>query len=72
MQPATRLHGYDAIGFAEAFNLRLSCYASAHGPARHHLTTEQAREIAQQDPSLIYIGDWPDETARDKPTRFLP
>ena len=48
--------GHAAIAYATAHKLRLSRYKDATGPAREHLTVEEAEEIAQRDPSLIYLS----------------
>lgn len=49
------LIGLDAIEFAEKHGLRLSKYADPTEDAREGLTVEEAREIAREDASLIYI-----------------
>jgi hypothetical protein len=51
----TCLHGEEAIAYAIANNLKLCRYRDKTGPAKDNLTVEQAREIAQRDPTLIYL-----------------
>lgn len=48
--------GYAAIAYARAHKLLLSRYHDSTGPARKGLTVEQAEEIAQRDPGLIYLN----------------
>lgn len=50
-----RLTGYDAIEYAERAGLTLSKYADPTEAARDSLTPDEAREIAAEDPSLIYV-----------------
>lgn len=50
-----KLKGWEAIEYAEANNLNLSKYADPTEGAREDLTAEEAREVAQEDPSLIYL-----------------
>lgn len=49
------LTGYDAIDYAEANGLTLAKYADPTEDAREGLTVAEAREIAREDPSLIYV-----------------
>ncbi len=51
----TRLRGYEAIEYAEAHDLTLGKYADPIEDAREGLHPDEAREIAQEDPSLIYL-----------------
>jgi len=50
-----KLSGHEAIEYAEANDLPLSKYADPTEDAREGLTTEEAREIAREDPSLIFV-----------------
>lgn len=52
-----KLAGHDAINYAEANNLTLNCYANeVDGPdGRTEVTPAEARKIAKEDPSLIWI-----------------
>ncbi len=51
----TRLHGNEAIEFAQENGLTLSKYNDAiSGPATD-LSVDEAREIAREDSGLIYI-----------------
>lgn len=55
MNNTITLTGLDAIAHAEAHGLRLSKYADPIEDAREGLTVEEAREVAAEDPSLIYV-----------------
>lgn len=46
--------GYDAIEYAEQHGLTLGKYADPTEEARDGLTVEEAREIAAEDPSLVW------------------
>lgn len=50
-----RLHGHDAIEFAFATNQTLSKYNDPTEDAREGLSVEEAEEVADEDPNLIYI-----------------
>ena len=50
----TKITGYDAINYAEAHGLPLIKSADAIESKRYGMSTDEAREIAAQDPSLIY------------------
>lgn len=50
-----RLTGYQAIEYAEAGQLPLSKYNDPTEDARQDLTPAQARKVASEDPSLIYL-----------------
>lgn len=50
-----RLTGKEAIEFAEANDLTLNKYTDPSEEARQGVTPEEAREIAKEDPELIYI-----------------
>lgn len=50
-----RLNAHDAIAYAERYGLTLDKHADPTEPARDGLTPDQAREIATEDPSLIYL-----------------
>lgn len=62
--------GIEAILFAAANNLTLSKYADPVEGERHGLSVEEARDIAKEDPSLIYLDtyqvaeDWYNETPK--------
>lgn len=49
------LTGYAAIEYAEARDLPLRKYADPTEDARDDLTVEEAREVAAEDPSLIWV-----------------
>ena len=51
-----RLTGAEAIEHAEAHNLTLSKYTDPTEEARDGLTPDEAREIAMEDPELIYVN----------------
>ena len=51
----TRLTGYDAIAYAEQHGVRVCKYADPTEGAREDLSPDEAREIAAEDPSLIYL-----------------
>jgi hypothetical protein len=50
-----KLTGYEAIEYAEAHNLTLNKYNDPIEDAREELTIDEARKIALEDPSLIYL-----------------
>ena len=50
-----KLTGYDAIDIAEANGLTLNKYADPTEDAREGLTMEEARRVAAEDPSLIWL-----------------
>lgn len=47
--------GYEAIKAAETLGLTLSKHADPIEDARDGLTPDEAREIASEDPELIYL-----------------
>lgn len=51
----TTLTGHDAIEYAERHGLTLSKYNDPTELARDELSLDEAREIAAEDPSLIYL-----------------
>lgn len=51
----TRLKGQAAIERAERDGLTLCKFSDPIEGAREGLSVEEAREIARQDPSLIYL-----------------
>lgn len=53
--PMTTLTGHEAIEHATKHGLTLSKYADPVDDARNGLTVEEAEEIADEDPSLIWI-----------------
>jgi len=52
----TTYTGLDAIEYAEQHGLRLSKYADPTEGARDDLTVYEAREVAREDASLIYLN----------------
>lgn len=50
-----KLKGIEAIEYAEANNLTLSKYTDPTEDAREGLTPAEARRVASEDPSLIWI-----------------
>lgn len=58
----TRYKGQEAIEIAEARGLTLSKHADPIEDAREGLSIDEAREIAAEDPGLIYV----DVEARDQ------
>ena len=55
MTTTDTITGYDAIDYAEEHGLSLSKHADPTEDAREGLTPEEAREVAAEDPSLIYV-----------------
>ncbi len=55
MTVRTRLQGLEAIGYALAKGLTLNKYADPIEGPRHSLTIDEAREIASEDPALIFL-----------------
>jgi hypothetical protein len=55
MTRTKRISGWAAIEYAEQHDLLLNKYTDPIEDARENLTTEEAREIAREDPSLIYL-----------------
>lgn len=51
----TKLTGRAAIDFAELNGLTLSKYSDPTEGARDGLSVEEAREVAAEDPALIYL-----------------
>ena len=51
----TVIKGYEAIEHAEATGLSLNKHEDATEGAREGLTVEEARQIAKEDPSLIWV-----------------
>lgn len=51
-----KLTGHDAIAFAESNGVTLSKYHDPIEGAREGLTVEEAKEVAAEDPSLIYLN----------------
>ena len=51
----TRLTGREAIEYAEAHGLALHKYADPIEGARDGVTVDEARDIAREDPSLIWL-----------------
>lgn len=49
------LTGHEAIEYAEKHNLTLNKYADPTEEAREGLDVEEARKVAAEDPSLVYI-----------------
>lgn len=55
MKNETVLYGYKAIEYADAHGLALSKYADPIEDAREDLTAAEARQVAREDPNLIYV-----------------
>lgn len=55
MTETTRLEGTDAIAYAEAHDMKLCKYTDPIEEAREGLTVDEARQVAAEDPSLIYL-----------------
>ena len=51
----SKITGYAAIEYAERHGLTLNKYADPTEDARDGLTPDDARQIAREDPSLIYV-----------------
>ena len=49
------LTGHEAIAIAEAIGLTISMYTHPVDDARPGITPEVAREIAKEDPTLLYL-----------------
>ena len=50
-----KLTGYDAIEYATVHGVTLNKYADPTEDARDGLSIDEAREIAREDVSLIYV-----------------
>ena len=50
-----RMTGWDAIEYAEARGVALSKYTDPTDDAHEGLTPDEAREVASEDPGLIYL-----------------
>ena len=57
----TKLHGTEAVDYAERTGAELHKYNDPTEPARDGLSVEEARQICQEDGSLIWC-DADDET----------
>ena len=66
-----RLTGRDAVDYAEATGSDLNLYANAVDDARDDLDIDDARAIASEDPSLVWI-DIPDHRAEIERYRITP
>jgi hypothetical protein len=57
MSETKRLKGHEAIRYAEACggDIRLSKFADPIEDAREDLSVDEARRVASEDPTLIYI-----------------
>lgn len=64
----TRLTGVAAIEAAERMGLRLGKYEDPTQGAREGLTVKEARAVAAEDPSLVYV-DVPTGTTTDNVTK---
>ena len=58
---ARKFTGHDAINFAENSGLTLSKFVDPIEDARDGLSIDEAREIAHEDPSLIWLAPPPSE-----------
>lgn len=54
---ARRITGLDAIEHAELHGLKLNKYADPTEDAREGLTVDEARDIAAEDASLIWVEE---------------
>jgi hypothetical protein len=52
---ATRLEGWEAIGFAERAGVLVSVHAADGEAARDGVTLEEARRIAADRPDRVYV-----------------
>ena len=52
-----KLHGREAILYAERHGLALNKYADPTEGAREGLTVGEANDVASEDPDLIWIYD---------------
>lgn len=50
-----KLTGIEAIEYAAANSMTLSKYTDPTEESREGLSVEEAREVAKEDPSLIYL-----------------
>lgn len=50
-----RMNGRDAIIYAQAHGLTLSTHTDPTAEGREGVTVEEARRIASEDPSLVYL-----------------
>jgi len=64
-----RLTGSDAIEYAEAHDLSLGKYTDPVEDWRDDLTPDEAREVAREDPGLIYLDVTRPEEARQMERR---
>lgn len=51
----TTMRGFEAIEYAEEHGLLLNKYTDPVEDAREGLTPDEARTVAHEDPTLIYI-----------------
>lgn len=51
----TKLNGNAAIDYAETHGLTLAKYEDPTEAARNGLTVDEARQVASEDPSLVYL-----------------
>jgi hypothetical protein len=51
----TKITGAAAIEYAEEYGMALNKYADPTEDSRSDLSAEEARDVARQDPSLIWI-----------------
>lgn len=50
-----RMTGHEAIQYAQRYGLTLNKYADPVEGPREGLSVEEARDVAREDPSLIYV-----------------
>lgn len=50
-----RMTGRDALTYAQAHDLTLSTHTDPTAEGRESVTVEEARRIASEDPSLVYL-----------------
>ena len=61
-----KLSGYEAIEYAEEHGLLLNKYSDPIEGARKGLSTDEAREIAREDDTLIYVEHVPDREQSER------
>jgi hypothetical protein len=66
MGDTTRITGREAIEVAEAQGLLLSTYSDPTEGGREGVSVEDAREIAREDPSLVYLDITETFAARER------
>ena len=67
---AQRLTGQEAITYASEHGLNLNKYADRTEGADSGLSIEEAREVAAEDPSLIWVDEYDPADAASRETHF--